>query len=115
MGRAAETLLLSNCGQVENRSFAARSGVRDWHESCIAGCGPNRPLNFSMGDRAMLGFIWWIVIGFLAGVLARFLIPGQQPMTWFMTIVLGLLGSIVGGVVSSVVFGTNPSDPGFHP
>ena len=63
----------------------------------------------------MLGFIWWIVIGFLAGVLARFLIPGQQPMTWFMTIVLGLLGSIVGGVVSSVVFGTDPSDPGFHP
>jgi len=63
----------------------------------------------------MLGFMWWLVIGFVAGVLARFLIPGQQPMTWFMTIVLGLLGSIVGGVVSSVVFGTDPSDPGFHP
>jgi uncharacterized membrane protein YeaQ/YmgE (transglycosylase-associated protein family) len=63
----------------------------------------------------MLGFMWWLVIGLVAGVLARFLIPGRQPMTWFMTIVLGLLGSIVGGVVSSGVFGTDPADPGFHP
>ena len=63
----------------------------------------------------MLGFMWWLVIGFLAGVLGRFLIPGRQPMNWFMTIVLGLLGSIAGGVVSSVVFGTDPTDPGFHP
>ena len=38
----------------------------------------------------MLGFIWWLIIGFVAGLLARFLMPGQQPMTWIMTIVLGV-------------------------
>ena len=62
----------------------------------------------------MLGFIWWLIIGFVAGLLARFFVPGQQPMTWLMTIVLGLIGSVVGGFISSLVFGTDPMDPGFH-
>jgi uncharacterized membrane protein YeaQ/YmgE (transglycosylase-associated protein family) len=64
---------------------------------------------------AMLGFLWWLVIGLVAGLLARFLIPGKQPMGWILTAVLGLVGSVVGGGISSVMFGTDPTDPGFHP
>ena len=63
----------------------------------------------------MLGFIWWMVIGLVAGLLARFLIPGRQPMGLLLTMGLGLLGSIVGGFVSSAIWGTDPTDPGFHP
>ncbi len=62
----------------------------------------------------MLGFIWWIVIGLLAGLLARFMMPGDQPMGWLVTIALGLIGSVVGGFISSVIFGTDPRDPNFH-
>jgi uncharacterized membrane protein YeaQ/YmgE (transglycosylase-associated protein family) len=62
----------------------------------------------------MLGFIGWIIIGLVAGLLARMLVPGRQPMGWLLTIGLGLLGSIVGGFVSSLIFGTDPMDPGFH-
>lgn len=63
----------------------------------------------------MLEFMWWIVIGFVAGLIARMLVPGKQPMTWFMTLLLGLAGSFVGGMIASVLFGEDPTDPGFHP
>ncbi|MGN6135348.1 MAG: GlsB/YeaQ/YmgE family stress response membrane protein, partial [Aureliella sp.] len=62
----------------------------------------------------MLGFMWWIVIGLVAGLLARFIVPGAQPMGWLLTIVLGLIGSVVGGFISSAVFGTDPQQPGFQ-
>ena len=62
----------------------------------------------------MLGFIWWIIIGLIAGLLGRFLMPGRQPMGWLLTIILGLVGSIVGGMISTLVFGTDPTDRGFH-
>ena len=36
-------------------------------------------------------------------------------MGFLATLALGLLGSIIGGLISSVVFGRDPMDPGFHP
>ena len=62
----------------------------------------------------MLGFLWWLIIGLVAGGLARLLIPGKQPMGIVLTILLGLVGSVVGGLISTVVFGYNAADPGFH-
>lgn len=62
----------------------------------------------------MLGFIWWIVIGLVAGLLARLILPGDQSMGWLLTIVLGLIGSVVGGFISSAIFGTDPREPGFQ-
>ncbi len=62
----------------------------------------------------MLSFFWWIIVGLVAGLLARLLVPGRQPMGWLLTIGLGLLGSIVGGMISSFLFGTNPQDTGIQ-
>ena len=62
----------------------------------------------------MLGFIWWLIIGIVAGGLARLIMPGRQPMGLFLTMVLGLVGSTVGGFVSSLIFGYDPMRPGFH-
>jgi uncharacterized membrane protein YeaQ/YmgE (transglycosylase-associated protein family) len=62
----------------------------------------------------MLGFIWWIIVGLIAGVLGRLLVPGPNPMGWLLTIGLGLVGSVVGGFISTLVFGTDPMRPGFH-
>lgn len=58
----------------------------------------------------MLAFMWWIIIGLVAGLLARVMVPGRQAMGWVLTIILGLIGSVVGGMISSAVFGTNPQD-----
>jgi uncharacterized membrane protein YeaQ/YmgE (transglycosylase-associated protein family) len=63
----------------------------------------------------MFGFIGWLIIGLIAGALARLLVPGRQPMGLFMTMLLGLIGSIAGGFISSLIFGYDPTDPGFHP
>jgi uncharacterized membrane protein YeaQ/YmgE (transglycosylase-associated protein family) len=62
----------------------------------------------------MLGFLWWLIIGLIAGGLARLLIPGKQPMSLLLTLILGLVGSLVGGFISTVIFGYNAADPGFH-
>ena len=62
----------------------------------------------------MLAFMWWLIIGLVAGGLARLLMPGRQPMGMIMTMVLGLVGSMVGGFISSLIWGYDMRDPGFH-
>lgn len=58
-----------------------------------------------------MGFIWMIIVGLVAGLLARAIKPGSDPMGWIMTIVLGIVGALLGGVIASVV-GIN-ADGGF--
>ncbi len=62
----------------------------------------------------MLGFAWWIIVGLIAGLLGRLLMPGRQPMGCLLTVILGLVGSLVGGFISARVFGTDPMEPGLH-
>jgi uncharacterized membrane protein YeaQ/YmgE (transglycosylase-associated protein family) len=53
----------------------------------------------------MLGLIVsLIVIGLVAGALARLLVPGRQDITILMTIVLGILGSFIGGFLGYLIF-----------
>ncbi|MBU8544399.1 MULTISPECIES: GlsB/YeaQ/YmgE family stress response membrane protein [Roseomonadaceae] len=42
-----------------------------------------------------MGFIWTIIIGFLAGALAKFLMPGRDPGGFIITVLLGILGAVV--------------------
>jgi uncharacterized membrane protein YeaQ/YmgE (transglycosylase-associated protein family) len=46
-----------------------------------------------------MGIIWSIVLGFVIGVLAKFLHPGKDNMGFIMTVLLGIAGSVVAGVV----------------
>jgi len=52
-----------------------------------------------------VGIIGWIIIGLIAGAIARWLMPGPDPMGWLGTIVLGIVGSLVGGFVLNLVTG----------
>ena len=64
----------------------------------------------------MLGFILGlIIIGLIAGALARLLVPGRDPMGIGATIVLGIIGSFVGGFLADVLFRSNSQDKGIHP
>lgn len=58
-----------------------------------------------------MSFIWMIVVGLVAGLLARAIKPGSDPMGWIMTIVLGIVGAMIGGFIASLV-GIN-ADGGF--
>jgi uncharacterized membrane protein YeaQ/YmgE (transglycosylase-associated protein family) len=61
-----------------------------------------------------MGFLWWLIIGLIAGGLARLIVPGKHPMGLLMTMILGLVGSVVGGLISTAIFGYSAADPGFH-
>jgi len=61
----------------------------------------------------LLHIIWMIVIGFVVGALARWLYPGTIPMGFWGTALVGIVGSLVGGVISGVLF-RRPGG-GFHP
>src|SRR5512132_4652633 len=47
----------------------------------------------------------WVVFGAIVGIVARFLVPGPDPMGWIGTIVLGIVGSFVGGFLANLIFG----------
>jgi uncharacterized membrane protein YeaQ/YmgE (transglycosylase-associated protein family) len=54
----------------------------------------------------MIGFILWLlVVGLIAGFVARLLVPGRDPMGILGTIVLGVVGSFIGGFLGYVLFG----------
>ena len=52
----------------------------------------------------MFQILWWIIVGLIVGALARFLVPGRDPMGWLGTIVLGIAGSFVGGFIGSLIW-----------
>ena len=63
----------------------------------------------------MMSFIWWLIIGLIAGALARLIMPGRDPMGIIATILLGIVGSILGGLVSWGIWGADTPDSGFRP
>lgn len=61
----------------------------------------------------MGAIIWRIIVGLIAGALARLIMPGKDPMGILMTIVLGIAGSFIGGFIADLIW--RDSGPGFHP
>ena len=61
----------------------------------------------------MMSFIVWLIVGLVAGALARLIMPGRDPMGIIATILLGIVGSIIGGLVSWAIWGTD--ERGFQP
>lgn len=55
-----------------------------------------------------MGVVWniivLIVIGLIAGFIARAVIPGKQSLSIIATIVLGIIGSLVGNLLGSLIF-----------
>ena len=51
-----------------------------------------------------MSILAWLVIGLVAGALARLLVPGRDPMGLVATLVLGLVGSVVGGLLARALF-----------
>jgi uncharacterized membrane protein YeaQ/YmgE (transglycosylase-associated protein family) len=64
----------------------------------------------------MLGLIVSIVVvGLIAGAVARLLIPGRQNISIVMTIVLGIVGSFVGGFLGYLLFGKDAANGFLQP
>jgi uncharacterized membrane protein YeaQ/YmgE (transglycosylase-associated protein family) len=50
-----------------------------------------------------MGILSWIIFGLIAGALAKWIMPGRDPGGILVTIVLGIAGAIVGGLIASVL------------
>ena len=61
----------------------------------------------------IFSLIWIIIVGLIVGILARWFYPGPVPMTWWLTALIGIGGSIVGGLISAVIW--RSPDGRFHP
>lgn len=58
-----------------------------------------------------MGIIAWIVLGLIAGAVAKYVMPGKAPAGWLWTIGLGIVGALVGGFIGSHLL--NSGDVGF--
>jgi uncharacterized membrane protein YeaQ/YmgE (transglycosylase-associated protein family) len=52
-----------------------------------------------------MGLIVFLIVGLIAGFIARALVPGPDRMGWLGTMILGIVGSFVGGTLAALLFG----------
>lgn len=50
-----------------------------------------------------MGIIWTIIVGFVIGVIAKWIHPGKENMGFIMTVLLGIAGSFVGGYLGQLL------------
>ena len=68
----------------------------------------------------MFAIIGWIILGLIAGLIAKAIMPGKDPGGFIITALLGIVGSVVGGFIGRMLFGygratsgSDTSEPGF--
>ncbi len=50
-----------------------------------------------------MGFISWICLGLVAGLIAKTLMPGKDPGGFFVTIIIGIAGGVLGGFIGRLL------------
>lgn len=59
-----------------------------------------------------MNFLWMIIIGLIVGAIAKLIMPGKDPGGIIVTIILGILGSVVGGFLLGLLLpGRSANDP----
>lgn len=51
-----------------------------------------------------MGFFAFLLLGLIAGAIAKAILPGRQAGGWFITLLLGVIGALLGGWLGSVLF-----------
>jgi uncharacterized membrane protein YeaQ/YmgE (transglycosylase-associated protein family) len=55
--------------------------------------------------EVVMGILGWIVLGLVVGAIAKAILPGTQGGGWIITLVLGVVGALLGGFLGSAIFG----------
>ena len=53
-----------------------------------------------------MGFFAFLLLGLIAGAIAKLILPGDQAGGWFMTLILGVVGALLGGWIGGMLFGS---------
>jgi len=51
-----------------------------------------------------MGFFGFLLLGLIAGAIAKLIIPGKQAGGWFLTLLLGVVGAMLGGWLGGLIF-----------
>ncbi|MCS5720791.1 GlsB/YeaQ/YmgE family stress response membrane protein [Herbiconiux sp. CPCC 203407] len=54
-----------------------------------------------------MSFIAFLILGLIAGAIAKLIIPGKQAGGWFITLILGVIGALLGGWLGGLLFNAN--------
>ncbi|WP_427869428.1 GlsB/YeaQ/YmgE family stress response membrane protein [Leucobacter luti] len=54
-----------------------------------------------------MSFLAFLILGLIAGAIAKAILPGKQGGGWFVTLLLGVVGAMLGGWLGSVLFGAS--------
>ena len=54
-----------------------------------------------------MGFFSFLLLGLIAGAIAKLIIPGKQAGGWFVTLLLGVIGAMLGGWLGGIIFNVN--------
>jgi uncharacterized membrane protein YeaQ/YmgE (transglycosylase-associated protein family) len=60
-----------------------------------------------------MGILGWIVLGLLAGAVAKAILPGNDPGGIIVTMIIGILGALLGGFLGQALFGVDTLDEFF--
>jgi uncharacterized membrane protein YeaQ/YmgE (transglycosylase-associated protein family) len=60
-----------------------------------------------------MGIIAFIILGLIAGAIAKALLPGDDPGGFIITMIIGVAGALIGGFLAGVVFDAHPLDDFF--
>ncbi|MGE5689115.1 MAG: GlsB/YeaQ/YmgE family stress response membrane protein [Pseudomonadota bacterium] len=60
-----------------------------------------------------MGIIAFIILGLLAGAIAKALLPGDDPGGFIVTAIIGVVGALLGGFLAGALFGADPMDEFF--
>ncbi len=60
-----------------------------------------------------MGIIAFVVLGLIAGAIAKALLPGDDPGGFIVTAIIGIVGALLGGFLASVIFDAHPLDEFF--
>ncbi|HEY8338278.1 MAG TPA: GlsB/YeaQ/YmgE family stress response membrane protein [Egibacteraceae bacterium] len=61
-----------------------------------------------------MGIIAWIVLGLLAGIIAKAILPGDDPGGIIVTTILGIVGALLGGFLAQALFDVDPNQGFFN-
>ncbi|MFF1882541.1 GlsB/YeaQ/YmgE family stress response membrane protein [Pseudarthrobacter sp. AG30] len=53
-----------------------------------------------------MGFIAFLILGLIAGAIAKAILPGRQGGGWVVTLILGVVGALLGGWLGGMIFGS---------
>lgn len=54
-----------------------------------------------------MGFFSFLILGLIAGAIAKLILPGKQGGGWFVTLLLGVVGAMLGGWLGGLIFNVN--------